>query len=82
MLKTSEMYLVASQDACAPDAYEYFEKELKQKGIPSVSDFRAIGKKYEEDDGFYTQYHLAPYVLTIAADHPWYSVYLDNKTAV
>jgi hypothetical protein len=72
--------LIESEDDCAHDAREYFNRHLKAKGIPIVDTFHKSGKKVDFDGGFFTEYSIPPYVLTIQADDPFYRLYREEET--
>jgi hypothetical protein len=75
-----------SQDDCAPDALEYFERDFPAKsGGLTLAEFKeqATRKDYDchgnpcdPSDGFTAEWHLNGLILSISADDPYYELSL------
>ena len=58
------------EDDCAPDAREYFEKEMVKKFNLSMNDFMKKGEKHIYSTGIERIYQN--YVLSFFAEDPFY----------
>lgn len=70
-----EKLLILSEDDCAPDAREYFEKEFKEILGMSIKEFEKKATRIERDEGRVVEYWLGKYMMDYSADHPFYSLY-------
>lgn len=76
------MEKLLQEDDCAPDAREYFIKEMKEKYNLDYADFFTKGK-YVEIDDLCMQRHHDGFVLEYNGDDPYYILYKkdsDNAT--
>jgi len=62
------------EDECAPDAREYFEKDLVAMTGFTINDFREKGKKLDTDD-MTVFYALDQYILESYADNQVYHLF-------
>lgn len=68
--------IILQQDDCAPDSYEYFEKDFKRITGLSVNEFRNIGKELNEDVIIYNNFILG----LKTADYQFYTLYqIESK---
>lgn len=68
------MKCLLQEDDCAPDAREYFFKDLENKFGLSYFDFHVSGEFQEVDDGMTLQWKYGKYILEISADDPYYKL--------
>jgi len=62
------------QDDCAPDALEYFIKDLKEKFDIDFNIFKDKSEVKSLECEYYTEYHYNGYFLEISADDPYYKL--------
>lgn len=62
------------EDDAAPDAREYFDKDLLEKYGFTRRDFFERGERRETDDGLCVEYHLGEYILSFSGDDPYYKL--------
>lgn len=66
--------VVLSEDDCAPDAREYFNREFRQYSALDVATFKSLAQLKESDDGLTLSWVLGDVELSISADDPFYIV--------
>lgn len=71
-MKTWKRILV--EDDAAPDAREYFEKEVLALIGYSVTDFKVKATIKIDEEGCATYWHHDEYRLSIAADFPYFEL--------
>ena len=64
------------EDDCAPDAREYFIKDMKKKFKLNFTDFMK-NKPKESDNEMTLNYHHNGYTLKYSGDDPFYRLYKD-----
>lgn len=64
---------VLVEDDCAPDAREYFMKNMKEKFNLDFMDFKKHGVKVEPDE-LSMEWHYNGYVLSFHGDDPFYKL--------
>lgn len=67
------------EDDCAPDAREYFDKDMKEKYNIGLHDFKMLGRYVEVDNGMTLEWHLLGHVLEISADDPYYKLRKEDE---
>ncbi len=67
---------ILEEDDCAPDAREFFIKDMKEKFDLNFGDFFKEGIRTEVDE-LCTQYRYKGYVLEFNGDDPYYLLYED-----
>ncbi len=65
--------LLLCEDDCAPDAREYFEKEMKNKFNISFQDIMEKGTLITSDE-LTMEWRFQDYVLSYSADDPFYQL--------
>ena len=72
--------LLVQEDDCAPDALEYFEKELIKLTGANVKTFREASTKNLNEFGDEVSYMWLNFELTSSADDPYWKLYEHIET--
>lgn len=72
--------LILTEDDCAPDALEAFEKQFKVKTGMSLQKFKTQAKRI---DGEYDcSYVYDKYTLTCSADSPYWELFEEDEKEI
>jgi hypothetical protein len=63
------------EDDCAPDAREYFEKDLLKITHMNIREFIDTGSFEEKDNGMTLTWQNAEFILEYSGDDPYYRLY-------
>ena len=73
---------ICQEDECAPDAREYFDKEMKEAIGLTCNEFKEKTIMQKSKDGMTSYWELeydgVHYRMDISADFPFYSLYNNN----
>lgn len=78
-LNADENDYLLVEDDCAPDAREYFDKEMQQLIGYSLADFKNKGEAFQDDDGYTVGYDLAAYTIEMSASDPHFHLRMKNN---
>jgi hypothetical protein len=68
--------LLLSQDDCAPDALEFFERDFPAAaGGLTLAEFKLQARRQEFVDSLATYWYLGRLILSISADDPFYELH-------
>lgn len=71
--------LILAEDDCAPDAREYFDKDMvKLTGLTSHQ-FQRDSIASSPDEGYTMFWKKDGWTLTGSADHPWLQLYRETE---
>ena len=67
--------LILMQDDCAPDAREYFEKDLVKITGMTIGEFQHQHGEPDMEDEMHMEWIHEDYVLSYDGDDPWYKLH-------